>query len=220
MSKSIRLKKDRSSARTKPMKGRLILEDGSHFDGIKIGSSNMEIGEVCFNTSMTGYQEIITDPSYKKQIITFTHPHIGNTGINHEDNESNIIHASGIVVKNFRCTKVMSKIVRTYTDSHGLKNLCEELLGIELSKQQQQTNWASPNLTQKQLEYAASDVYYLIEIYHHLEKMMSYRPPLSSGKTVNEINDIAQKILPGLVQILIHGYGDRDQGWETSLFAH
>ena len=49
---------------------------------------------------------------------------------------------------------------------------------------------------------------------------MTYRPPLSSGKTVNEINDIAQKILPGLVQILVQGYGDRDQGWETSLFAH
>ena len=72
----------------------------------------------------------------------------------------------------------------------------------------------------KQLEYAASDVYYLIEIYHHLEEMMNYRLPLSSGKTVNEINDIAQEILPGLVQILVHGYGDRDQGWETSLFAH
>jgi ribonuclease D len=126
----------------------------------------------------------------------------------------------GIIVENFRCTKVMSKIVRTYTDSHGLKNLCEELLGIDLSKQQQQTNWASPNLTQKQLEYAASDVYYLIEIYHNLEKMMTYRLPLPSGKTVLEINDIAQQILPGLVQILIHGYGDRDQGWETSLFAH
>ena len=126
----------------------------------------------------------------------------------------------GIIVENFRCTKVMSKIVRTYTDSHGLKNLCEELLGIDLSKQQQQTNWASPNLTQKQLEYAASDVYYLIEIYHNLEKMMTYRLPLPSGKTVLEINDIAQRILPGLVQILIHGYGDRDQGWETSLFAH
>ena len=126
----------------------------------------------------------------------------------------------GIVVENFRCTKVMSKIVRTYTDSHGLKNLCEELLGIELSKQQQQTNWASPDLTQKQLEYAASDVYYLIEIYYQLEKMMTYRPQLPSGKSSYEINEIAQKILPGLVQILIHGYGDRDQGWETSLFAH
>jgi ribonuclease D len=126
----------------------------------------------------------------------------------------------GIVVENFRCTKVMSKIVRTYTESHGLKNLCEELLGIELSKQQQQTNWASPDLTQKQLEYAANDVYYLIEIYYQLEKMMTYRPPLPSGKSIYEINEIAQKILPGLVQILINGYGDRDQGWETSLFAH
>ena len=126
----------------------------------------------------------------------------------------------GIFVENFRCTKVMSKIVRTYTESHGLKNLCEELLGIELSKQQQQTNWASPDLTQKQLEYAASDVYYLIEIYYQLEKMMTYRPPLPSGKSIDEINEIAQKILPGLVQILINGYGDRDQGWETSLFAH
>jgi len=126
----------------------------------------------------------------------------------------------GIVVENFRCTKVMSKIVRTYTESHGLKNLCEELLGIELSKQQQQTNWASPDLTQKQLEYAASDVYYLIEIYYQLEKMMTYRPPLPSGKSIYEINEIAQKILPGLVQILINGYGDRDQGWETGLFAH
>ena len=126
----------------------------------------------------------------------------------------------GIIVENFRCTKVMSKIVRTYTDSHGLKNLCEELLSIEISKQQQQTYWASPNLTQSQLEYAASDVYHLIDIYHQLESMMRYRPSLPSGKTVIEINDIAQKILPGLIQILIHGYGDRDQGWETSLFTH
>ena len=127
---------------------------------------------------------------------------------------------NGIIVENFRCTKVMSKIVRTYTDSHGLKNLCEELLSIEISKQQQQTNWASPNLTQSQLEYAASDVYHLIDIYHQLESMMRYRPSLPSGKTIIEINDIAQKILPGLIQILIHGYGDRDQGWETSLFTH
>ena len=56
--------------------------------------------------------------------------------------------------------------------------------------------------------------------YYQLEKMMTYRPPLPSGKSIHEINEIAQKILPGLVQILINGYGDRDQGWETSLFAH
>ena len=82
----------------------LVLEDGSIFDGVGFGIEKVEIGEIVFNTSMTGYQEIITDPSYKKQIITFTHPHIGNTGINEEDHESNAIHASGLVVKEF-CTK-------------------------------------------------------------------------------------------------------------------
>ena len=79
----------------------LVLEDGSIFDGVGFGIEKVEIGEIVFNTSMTGYQEIITDPSYKKQIITFTHPHIGNTGINDEDMESSKIHASGIVVKEF-----------------------------------------------------------------------------------------------------------------------
>ena len=79
----------------------LVLEDGSIFDGVGFGIEKIEIGEIVFNTSMTGYQEIITDPSYKKQIITFTHPHIGNTGINEEDMESSKIHASGIVVKEF-----------------------------------------------------------------------------------------------------------------------
>ena len=82
----------------------LAFEDGSVFYGKGFGKEKFDVGELVFNTSMTGYQEIMTDPSYKKQIITFTHPHIGNTGINDQDNESNIIHASGIVVKNF-CEK-------------------------------------------------------------------------------------------------------------------
>ena len=79
----------------------LILEDGSVIEGVGFGAMEPSVGEIIFNTSMSGYQEIITDPSYAKQIIAFTHPHIGNTGINDEDNESNIIHASGIVVKNY-----------------------------------------------------------------------------------------------------------------------
>ncbi len=82
----------------------LAFEDGSVFHGKGFGKEMFNVGELVFNTSMSGYQEIITDPSYKKQIITFTHPHIGNTGITAEDNESNIIHASGIVVKKF-CEK-------------------------------------------------------------------------------------------------------------------
>ena len=76
-----------------------MLEDGSTFRGQSIGVEGFSVGEVVFNTSMTGYQEIITDPSYDSQIITFTNPHVGNTGINHEDMESLKIHASGVILR-------------------------------------------------------------------------------------------------------------------------
>ena len=98
MANANRLKKDLSTTRPKPIEGQLILEDGSQFNGLKIGSPNMEIGEVCFNTSMTGYQEIITDPSYAGQIINFTFPHIGNVGTNLDDNESSKPYAKGIII--------------------------------------------------------------------------------------------------------------------------
>lgn len=77
----------------------LLLEDGSTFRGQSIGIEGFSVGEVVFNTSMTGYQEIITDPSYDSQIITFTNPHIGNTGINYEDMESLKVHASGVILR-------------------------------------------------------------------------------------------------------------------------
>ena len=76
----------------------LILENGKVFWGQGMGSKTSKIGELCFNTSQTGYQEILTDPSYSKQIITFTFPHIGIVGVNDIDNESNRIHASGCVL--------------------------------------------------------------------------------------------------------------------------
>ncbi|CAL4042274.1 Carbamoyl-phosphate synthase small chain [Buchnera aphidicola (Takecallis arundicolens)] len=78
----------------------LALEDGTLFRGTSIGVKGITVGEIVFNTSMTGYQEILTDPSYKNQIITFTYPHIGNTGINNVDNESNQIQVKGIIVHN------------------------------------------------------------------------------------------------------------------------
>ncbi len=77
----------------------LALEDGSVFHGIAIGAEGSSSGEVVFNTSMTGYQEILTDPSYARQIITLTYPHIGNTGTNDEDNESKTVWASGLVIR-------------------------------------------------------------------------------------------------------------------------
>lgn len=78
----------------------LALEDGSIFRGKAIGAHGISSGEVVFNTSMTGYQEILTDPSYARQIITLTYPHIGNTGTNAEDNESGKVWASGLVIRN------------------------------------------------------------------------------------------------------------------------
>ena len=77
----------------------LALEDGSIFTGVAIGAQGSSSGEVVFNTSMSGYQEILTDPSYAKQIVTLTYPHIGNTGTNEEDNESKQVWASGLVIR-------------------------------------------------------------------------------------------------------------------------
>ena len=78
----------------------LVLEDGSLFHGESIGIEGQTSGEVVFNTSMTGYQEILTDPSYAQQIVTLTGAHVGNTGTTSEDIESNAVHASGLVIKN------------------------------------------------------------------------------------------------------------------------
>jgi carbamoyl-phosphate synthase small subunit len=77
----------------------LVLADGSVFRGRSIGAPGASVGEVVFNTAMTGYQEILTDPSYCRQIVTLTCPHIGNTGVNREDEEAGRVHAAGLVVR-------------------------------------------------------------------------------------------------------------------------
>ncbi|BCU05750.1 glutamine-hydrolyzing carbamoyl-phosphate synthase small subunit [Allochromatium tepidum] len=90
----------------------LVLEDGSVFRGTSIGADGSSVGEVVFNTSMSGYQEILTDPSYLRQLVTLTYPHIGNVGANPEDEESGAIQAAGLIVRdlparasNFRMTE-------------------------------------------------------------------------------------------------------------------
>tara|TARA_Y100000996_G_scaffold326527_1_gene262584 strand:- start:26 stop:1162 length:1137 start_codon:yes stop_codon:yes gene_type:complete len=94
----------------------LLFENGTEFHGQSIGIDGIKSGEVVFNTSMTGYQEILTDPSYHSQIINFTNPHIGNTGINDLDLESNQIHVSGMIIRdseiqasNWRKTSTLSE---------------------------------------------------------------------------------------------------------------
>ena len=82
-----------------PIPALLALEDGSVFHGHAVGATGETVGEVVFNTAMTGYQEILTDPSYARQIVTLTYPHIGNTGINAEDVESTAVQAAGLIVR-------------------------------------------------------------------------------------------------------------------------
>ena len=99
----------------------LVLEDGSIFKGLAIGASGTSVGEVVFNTAMSGYQEILTDPSYARQIVTLTYPHIGNTGTNSEDEESTGIHATGLVIRdlpllasNYRKEQTLSEYLRSH----------------------------------------------------------------------------------------------------------
>ena len=96
-----------------------MLADGTVFRGISIGAAGSTVGEVVFNTSMTGYQEILTDPSYTKQIVTLTYPHIGNTGVNAEDVESCKVYAAGLVIRdlpltvsNWRCEESLSDYLK------------------------------------------------------------------------------------------------------------
>ena len=101
----------------------LVLADGSVFRGLSIGAEGETIGEVVFNTAMTGYQEILTDPSYARQIVTLTYPHIGNTGCNPVDEESDRVHAAGLVIRdlprlasNWRSTEALD----VYLRRHGI----------------------------------------------------------------------------------------------------
>ncbi|MEM1142314.1 MAG: glutamine-hydrolyzing carbamoyl-phosphate synthase small subunit [Pseudomonadota bacterium] len=106
----------------------LVLADGSVFRGRSIGAAASSVGEVVFNTAMTGYQEILTDPSYARQIVTLTYPHIGNTGTNIEDEESDHIWAAGLVIRDlpllassFRNTQALDDYLR----ERGVVGICD-----------------------------------------------------------------------------------------------
>ena len=94
----------------------LALADGTIFQGTSVGADGQTIGEVVFNTAMTGYQEILSDPSYCRQIVTLTYPHIGNTGTNAEDMESSRIHASGLIIRDSSMVTSSWRSERTFTE--------------------------------------------------------------------------------------------------------
>ena len=106
----------------KDRKALLVLEDGSHFEGFAFAGEGVTLGEVVFNTGMTGYQEVITDPSYKGQIVTMTYPLVGNYGINDEDMESAGIHLEGFIVKQYQPNPSnwrMRKSLKAFLEENG-----------------------------------------------------------------------------------------------------
>ena len=124
---------DRENALVTPTPAVLALEDGTVFRGISIGASGVTTGEVVFNTAMTGYQEILTDPSYSRQIVTLTYPHVGNTGVTPEDLESDSIHAAGLVIRD------LPLLYSNWRASHSLSQFLVEgetvaIAGIDTRK--------------------------------------------------------------------------------------
>jgi carbamoyl-phosphate synthase small subunit len=110
------------------MEALLVLEDGTTFEGRSFGATGEAVGEVVFNTGMTGYQEIITDPSYRGQMVAMTYPHIGNTGINEEDPESQRPHLRALIVRdasiresNWRASQTLTR----YLNAHGIMALTD-----------------------------------------------------------------------------------------------
>lgn len=111
----------------------LALADGTVFHGISIGATGQTIGEVVFNTAMTGYQEILTDPSYSRQMVTLTYPHIGNVGVNPEDVESTKVHAAGLIIKDLPIVDSNFRKTQSLTDYLKAENVVA-IAGIDTRK--------------------------------------------------------------------------------------
>ncbi len=118
-----------------------------------------------------------------------------------------LLNGLGVLTTPVICTKIASRLVRTYTDRHGLKDLCKDLAGIEISKQQQTSDWGSPDLTPEQLAYAASDVLYLHAVWAKLEALLRRENRLDLAKA-------AYAFLPTRARFDLLGYGDPD------IFSH
>ena len=116
-------------------------------------------------------------------------------------------HRFGIVTGPVWCTKIASRLCRTYTDRHGLKDLARELLGVDLNKQQQSSDWGADRITEAQMDYAASDVLYLHDIKRHLDRMLRREGRL-------ELAETCFRFLPARIELDLMGWD------ETDIFAH
>ena len=126
----------------------------------------------------------------------------------------------GVRVRPFFCTRTASKLIRTYTQSHGLKDVVREFLGIQMDKEQQQSDWSRPDLSPQQLQYAANDVLYLVAVYRRLQEMIDARGTLPGGRTARELCEDSMKALAVHAELCLAGYGGSDDGWKIDLFQH
>ncbi|CAL4319245.1 glutamine-hydrolyzing carbamoyl-phosphate synthase small subunit [Buchnera aphidicola] len=159
----------------------LILENGIIFKGISIGALGKTCGEIVFNTSMTGYQEVLTDPSYKNQIVTFTFPHIGNTGINIEDEESDNIQVKGIIIRK------LSLIASNYRSKSNLSEYLKKnnIIGISEIDTRKLTRILRDEGTQYGYIYSNNKIYHIIKN-HKTEK----KP---NTKTIDLVKKVSTK---------------------------
>ncbi len=123
---------------------------------------------------------------------------------------ASIQHYLKIEIDNIYCTKIASKLVRTYSDAHGLKSLCEELLGIDLSKKQQTSDWGNFEISEKQIEYAASDVLYLHQLREKLILMLNRENRMKVAESLFQF-------LPIRIELDLEGFGDESK---PDIFAH
>ncbi len=146
-------------------------------------------------TSAPNLERMLTDPEVLKIF------HFGRFDI------AALMHAFGVVTAPVYCTKIASKLVRTYTDRHGLKNLLDQLLKVDISKQQQMSDWGAPDLTEAQLDYAASDVLYLHSLREKLDVLLA-----REGRS--EMAQSCFDFLPTRAQLDLAGWPEQD------IFAH
>lgn len=173
-----------------PHRDRLCLVQVSFGDG-DAHMVQIEKGQ----TSAPNLERLVTDPSILKLF------HFGRFDI------AALYHAFGALAEPVYCTKIASKLIRTYIDRHGLKNLLDELLGIDISKLQQMSDWGAPDLTEAQLTYAASDVLYL----HRLKEQLDQRLE-REGRT--DLAQAAFDFLPTRARLDLAGWPEID------IFAH
>jgi ribonuclease D len=173
-----------------PLRDRLCLVQLSGGDG------NCELVQVARGqTSAPNLQRLMEDPAVLKLF------HFARFDI------AALKHQLGIECRPLYCTKIVSRLVRTFTDRHGLKDLCRDLLGVDLSKQQQSSDWGAAELTQEQLRYAASDVLYLHALKGKLDEMLA-----REGR--RELAEACFRFLPARADLDLGGWPDLD------IFAH